>query len=60
MILRKNFRLIAEAEGRPEHYEYEEWQMSAEQYVVYQYHEQMISEQSDALMELAELISEVM
>lgn len=60
VILRKNFRLIAEAEERPEHYEYEEWQMPAEQYEVYQYHEQMISEQSDALMELAELISEVM
>lgn len=60
MILRKNFRLIAETEEKPEHYKYEEWQMSAEQYEVYQYHEQMISEQSDALMELAELISEVM
>ena len=60
VILRKNFRLIAETEERAEHYEYEEWQMSAEQYEVYQYHEQMISEQSDALMELAELISEVM
>ena len=60
MILRKNFRLIPATDEIPEHYEYEEWQMTNEQYEVYQYHEELLNEQADALVELAELISEVM
>lgn len=42
----------------PEHYEYEEWQMPKEQYEIYKEFETQMSEQSDALVELAELITE--
>lgn len=35
VILRRNFRLIPAGEDFPEHWEYDEWQMSAEQYEVY-------------------------
>ena len=59
VILRKNFRLIEETEDRAAHYEYDEWQMTKEQYEIYQYHETILNEQADALVELAELISEV-
>ena len=59
VILRRNFRAVEATEEKPEHYEYEEWQMSAEQYEIYQNFEEAISEQSDALVELAGLISEV-
>lgn len=60
VILRKDFRLIPASEDFPEHYEYNEWQMTQEQYEVYKNFETLINEQSDALVELAELISEVM
>ena len=59
MILRRNFKRIQAADEIPEHWEYEEWQMTAEQYEVHQHHEQIESEQADALVELAELIAEV-
>lgn len=59
VILRRGFKLI-EAEGEfPAHYEWEEWQMTKEQYEVYQNFETLINEQADALVELADLISEV-
>ena len=57
VIVRKNFQLIEASEEKPEHYEYDEWQMTAEQYEVYRNLETMLTEQSDALVELAELIS---
>ena len=60
VILRKNFRLIPATDEVAEHYEYDEWQMTSEQYEVYQYHEAIIGEQADALVELAGLISEVL
>lgn len=60
VIVRKNFQLIEASEEKPEHYEYDEWQMTAEQYEVYRNLETMLTEQSDALVELAELISEVL
>lgn len=60
VILRKNFVKIEATEGKPEHWRYDEWQMTAAQYEVYKDFETRISEQSDALVELAELISEVM
>lgn len=56
VILRKNFHLVEATEDAPEHYEYEEWQMSREQYEIYQNFDALINEQSDALVELAELI----
>lgn len=59
IILRRNFKLIEASDDIPEHYEWEEWQMTKEQYEVYQNFENLISEQSDALVELADLISEV-
>jgi len=59
IIVRRNFRRIEATEERAEHYEYEEWQMTKEQYEVYQEFDAQVSEQSDALVELAELISEV-
>lgn len=60
IILRRNFRLVEATEDKPTHYEYDEWQMTNEQYEVYQAFDAQVSEQSDALVELAELISEVM
>lgn len=59
MILRKNFRLVEATEEKPEHFEYDEWQMSKEQYDVYKVMAEQLAEQSDALVELAEIISEV-
>mgnify|MGYP006958213996 CR=1 FL=1 len=59
VILRRNFKHIEATEEMPAHYEYEEWQMTVEQYEVHKYHEQIEEEQADALIELAELITEV-
>lgn len=59
VILRKGFRLVEATEDMGEHYIYDEWQMTAAQYEVYQVMDTAIREQSDALVELAELISEV-
>lgn len=59
VILRRNFRLIEATEETSAHYEYEEWQMTAAQYEVYQNFETLINEQSDALIELAEMLTEV-
>ena len=60
IILRKNFKLIPETEEVPAHYEYNEWQMSAAQYEIYRNFETLMDEQSEALIELAGIISEVM
>lgn len=60
VILRRNFEAIAATEEAPAHYEYDEWQMTKDQYEVYQNFEAITEEQSDALIELADLISEVM
>lgn len=58
MILNRNSRLV-EADGeKPAHYEFETWDMSAEQYEVYKVMQKAIDEQTDALIELAEIISE--
>lgn len=58
MILRKNFKHIDATDDMPERWEYDEWQMTKEQYEVYQYHEGLLNDQSDALVELAELFAE--
>lgn len=58
VIVRRRFELVSASEGKPEHYEYEEWQMTGEQYKVYQALEKQINEQDDALIELAELFAE--
>lgn len=57
--VRKNFKLIPSAEDRPEHWEYDEWAMSKEQYEVYKIFKIQIDEQADALIELAGIVSEV-
>lgn len=50
VIVRKNIHHVED------HYEYDEWQMTSEQYAVYEAFAQELKEQSDALVELAELI----
>lgn len=60
VIVRKGFKLISATDDIPEHYEYDEWQMTKDQYDVYQYHQGLINEQADALIELAEMLSGVM
>ena len=35
VIVRRNFSLIPASEDLPEHWQYDEWQMTAEQYEVY-------------------------
>ena len=59
MILRRDFRKIEASEDIPEHYTYEEGQMTADPSDVYPNIEQIIGEQSDALVELAGMLSEV-
>lgn len=59
VILNRNFRLIEETEDMPAHWEYETWDMSKEQYEVYKYLEAQAQEQSDALIELADIIAEI-
>lgn len=58
VVLTRNYKLIEATEDKPEHYEYEEAQMSLEAYKVYQYMAQQNEELQDALIELAELIIE--
>ena len=58
VIVRRNFRLVEETEEKPAHYEYEECQMPKEQYDIFAEMEERLAEQSDALVELAELIIE--
>ena len=57
--VRKNFELIPAEDDRPEHWAYDEWAMSKEQYEVYETFRAQIDEQADALIELAEIITEV-
>lgn len=58
IIVRKRFRVVDATEERPSHYEWDEWQMTEEQYQVYLTFEKEVTEQSDALVELAELYAE--
>lgn len=56
VVLTRNCRLVQASEDKPEHYEYEEAQMSLEAYEVYQFMKEQNDELSDALIELAEMI----
>ena len=56
VILRRGYNFVLDPDP---HWEYEEWQMTREQYEVYKYYETITNEQSDALVELAEMITEV-
>lgn len=59
VIVRKGFTFVEATDEREAHYEYDEWQMTAEQYEVYETFKAQVDEQADALVELAGLISEV-
>lgn len=59
VIVRKGYELIPGTQNEAEHWEYDEWQMTDDQYEVFSYYETLVNEQSDALLELAELITEV-
>ena len=59
VIMNRNFRKVEATEERGEHWEYETWDMSKEQYEVYQYMEEQAREQADAIIELAEIIAEM-
>ena len=56
VILTRNHHHISATEEAPEHWEYEEWQMTAEQYEVYLAMQAENADLSDALIELADLI----
>ena len=60
VFVRRNIVFVETTDEKPEHYKYDEWQMTIEQYDVYKTFEESINEQSDALIELAGLISEVL
>lgn len=60
VILRRNARRIDGNGEMPAHYEYEEWQMTRDQYEVYRTMEASMREQDDALIELAGLVAEVL
>ena len=57
VIVRRNFHKIEATEEMPEHWEYEEWQMTKDQYDVYQVMLTETGDIEDALIELAEIIA---
>lgn len=57
VIVRQSIKPVEATEDMPAHYAWEEMQLTADQYEVYQQFEQRIKENEDALVELAELIS---
>ena len=57
VIVRKNFRFYKETDEEPAHWEYEEWQMTKDQYDVYLNFEKQLEEQQNALIELADMIA---
>lgn len=59
IIVRRAFRQVEASEEAPAHWQYDEWQMTKEQYDVFEPLNAVIHDQSDALCELAELIAEV-
>lgn len=60
VIVRQNIhRVQADGEETP-YYEYDEWQITAEQFEVYESLRAAMHDQEDALIELAGMISEVM
>lgn len=59
VIVRRNFRNVPADDEIPEHWSYEEWQMSYEKYDVYRVMMAENADLSDALIEIADLLSEV-
>lgn len=60
VIVRRNVQKVEATEERGEHYTYDEWQMTAGEYEVYAACQSELKDQSDALVELADLIVEVL
>jgi len=58
IIVRRAYHKIAADAEMPEHWSYEEWQMTREQYAVFDPLNSTIEEQSDVLAELGELFAE--
>lgn len=56
VIVTRNYKHIEATEEMPEHWEYDEWQMTHEQYEVYQQMKAENDDLTDALIELAELV----
>lgn len=56
VIVRRNYHHVQASGEDPEHWEWEEWQMSPEQYEVYLAMQAENADLSDALIELADLI----
>lgn len=57
VYIRRNFVLIPTSEDEtPEHWEYDEWVMSKEQYEVYKVMKSEQDEQADAILELADIV----
>lgn len=59
VIITRNWKKVEATDERPEHWEYEEWQMSHEQYEVYLTMKAEMADTEDALIELAGMIEEV-
>ena len=59
VVINKNFKKIQATAETPEHWEYDTWDMTAEQYEVYQDMETRTKEQEDALIELAGILAEL-
>ena len=59
VIVRRGYREIPATDEMPGHWTYDEWQMTSDQYEVYRTMQPLIDEQSDALVELADIISEI-
>lgn len=55
-IVRRRFNFIEATDEFPAHWEYEEWQMTNDQYEVYAIMQAQLVEQEDAILELADLI----
>ena len=60
VIVRRNYKLVAETEDIPEHWEYVEWQMTSDQYDVYKVMMNEFTLQENAILELADLIGGVL
>ena len=56
VIVRRRFSFIGETDEFPAHWEYEEWQMTRDQYEVYAIMQAQLIEQEDAILELADMI----
>ena len=59
IIIRRNYTAVPATEEMAAHWTYDEWQMTREQYAIFAPLNAVVEEQADALIELAEIITEV-